>query len=142
VQEEDIIAMFNTATHEFQLEGTVEGVRLVKDPKTNVGKGIGYVLFKHRTAAVVALNLDGVECKGRKMRVQRVKAQPVATQSTRGAKKGGRLAAKGPHTFRDKAQSSKQKSASAQALVKKVAGDAESMLLSFVSLCTLHDRPG
>lgn len=73
-QEEDIIALFNTAAHEPQLEGAVEAVRLIKDGKTNVGKGIGYVLLRNRTAVLAALQLNGSECKGRKMRVMRVKA--------------------------------------------------------------------
>ena len=82
-QEEDLIALFNTAVHEPQLAGSVEAVRLVRNPTTNAGKGIGYVLFKGRTAALAALNLNGVECKGRKLRVQRVKASAGGTNAVK-----------------------------------------------------------
>ena len=95
-----MIALFNTAAHEPQLDGAVEAVRLVKDAKTSVGKGIGYVLLRNRTAVLAALNLNGTECKGRKMRVMRVKAsagganaqkvEPKRKGRAGGNSKGGR----------------------------------------------------
>jgi RNA recognition motif. (a.k.a. RRM, RBD, or RNP domain) len=74
VQEEDLIALFNTTAKEPQLDGAVEAVRVVRDGHTSLGKGIAYVLFTNRTTALAALNLDGAECRGRLLRVQRVKA--------------------------------------------------------------------
>ena len=52
---------------------SIERVRLVRDPATRVGKGIGYVTFKTPMAVLGALGLDGSEFEGRKMRVQRCK---------------------------------------------------------------------
>ena len=79
VQEEHLIAVFNSADPEPQLAGAVEAARVVRDSKTGMCKGIAYVLFTRRTAALAARNLDGAQCNGRAMRVQRVVADPSAT---------------------------------------------------------------
>lgn len=70
--------VFNSGNAEPQLAGAVEAVRVVRDPKSGACKGIAYVLFVGRTAALAARNLDGTKCNGRAMRVQRVLADPDA----------------------------------------------------------------
>lgn len=98
LQEEDVIDLFNTDKHEPQLAGAVEGVRLVKDGRSNIGKGIGYVLFKSRTAALAALRLNDVECRGRKMRVMRVKAAAGGPDAVKVAGSGKGRSAPGAAT--------------------------------------------
>ncbi|TPX57264.1 hypothetical protein PhCBS80983_g03932 [Powellomyces hirtus] len=53
--------------------GDVEGVRVVRDKATNVGKGIGYVLFKDKACVALAMKLHGSDLAGRKIRVNRCK---------------------------------------------------------------------
>ncbi|EWC45957.1 hypothetical protein DRE_04750 [Drechslerella stenobrocha 248] len=59
--------------------GTVQNVRLVRDPKTNVGKGFAYVQFDDEICVEKALLLDGkpMQAEGkpqkRKLRVTRAK---------------------------------------------------------------------
>lgn len=151
MQQEDIIALFNTTAHELQLDGAVEGVRLVRDPKTNLGKGIGYVLFKSRSAALAALRLDGLECKGRKMRVQRVQAESGTANGKAHAKAGGEkgtlsrtqgrqwLAGQAmelqgaPGLAARKTRPSKHNENARVWLLKKVTGNPESACLSFAA---------
>lgn len=90
VQQEDVIQVFNAGDREPQLAGSVEAVRVVKDPKTSMGKGIAYVLFKTRIAAIAALNLNKAPCKGREMRVTRVKASAGGANATKLTGKAGK----------------------------------------------------
>ncbi|CAM9825786.1 unnamed protein product, partial [Scytosiphon promiscuus] len=65
--EEEVRALFAS-----KLEGgaqAVEGVRLVRDKATLVGKGFGYVLLTDRALAAAALALQGTKLKGRPLRV-------------------------------------------------------------------------
>jgi RNA recognition motif-containing protein len=48
----------------------IEGVRVIRDPVTQVGKGFGYVLLRDRAAAAAALALHGSKLNGRELRVQ------------------------------------------------------------------------
>ena len=41
-------------------QNDIEGIRLVRDPVTLVGKGIGYLLLKDRDAVMKALALNDV----------------------------------------------------------------------------------
>lgn len=91
LQEEELLDIFNKGDHAMQLEDSVEAVRVVRDSKTRIGKGIAYVLFKSRVAALAALQLNGSECKGRQMRVSRVEKSP-AKLSGRGKKQGSNKA--------------------------------------------------
>jgi len=50
-------------------EGDVEGVRLVRDPETQQGKGFGFVLLKDRASVAAALRLNENMFSGRKIRV-------------------------------------------------------------------------
>ncbi|KAI9310440.1 hypothetical protein BX666DRAFT_2032824 [Dichotomocladium elegans] len=55
--------------------GTIESVRIVRDKKTNIGKGIAYVQFKKRASVDLALALDDKAFRGKgTLRVQRCKA--------------------------------------------------------------------
>ena len=52
--------------------GEIENVRLVRDPKTFLGKGIGYVMFKNKEEMQKAIKeKDGAKFKGRELRVKR-----------------------------------------------------------------------
>lgn len=59
----------------FLAVGKVEYVRVVRDAKTNVGKGFAYVQFEDPMCVDPALLLDGVKMAGdRKLRITRAKA--------------------------------------------------------------------
>lgn len=52
--------------------GEIENVRVVRDPKTFLGKGIGYVMFKAKESMQKAIaEKDGQKFKGRELRVKR-----------------------------------------------------------------------
>jgi nucleolar protein 12 len=60
-------------------------VRIIRDNKTGVGKGIGYVSFKTSDAIALAIKLNNSEIDDRKIRVQRCsKKQKV--KKTQGGK--------------------------------------------------------
>ncbi|NXO94694.1 RBM34 protein, partial [Certhia brachydactyla] len=69
----------------FQVCGDVVRVRVVRDSRTGLGKGFGYVLFENTDAVHLALKLNNSVLMGRKIRVQRVadkkKAQKGSDQS-------------------------------------------------------------
>ncbi|NWV73719.1 RBM34 protein, partial [Dasyornis broadbenti] len=69
----------------FRVCGDVVGVRVVRDRRTGLGKGFGYVLFENTDAVHLALKLNNSVLMGRKIRVQRVadkrKAQKSPDQS-------------------------------------------------------------
>ncbi len=52
--------------------GDVESVRLVRDKKINVGKGIGFVTFKNRFSVAEALKLSGKKLLDRAVRITKV----------------------------------------------------------------------
>ncbi|XP_046907031.1 RNA-binding protein 34 isoform X2 [Hypomesus transpacificus] len=51
--------------------GTVEGVRLVRDVNSGMGKGFGYVLFESADSVQLALKLNGSKLQDRSIRVKR-----------------------------------------------------------------------
>lgn len=53
--------------------GEVVNVRIVRDAKTNLGKGFGYVTFKERSSVSLALELNDTTVGKRKIRVFRCK---------------------------------------------------------------------
>ncbi|NXR29060.1 RBM34 protein, partial [Cinclus mexicanus] len=69
----------------FHVCGDVVGVRVVRDRRTGLGKGFGYVLFENIDAVHLALKLNNSLLMGRKIRVQRIadkrKAQKSPDQS-------------------------------------------------------------
>ncbi|KAL1925686.1 uncharacterized protein VTP21DRAFT_569 [Calcarisporiella thermophila] len=64
VQEEDLWQFFKDC-------GQVENVRIVRDKKTNIGKGFGYVQFNDRASVDLALQLNGTKLGKRDVRVFR-----------------------------------------------------------------------
>ncbi|XP_076463627.1 RNA-binding protein 34-like isoform X2 [Babylonia areolata] len=55
----------------FQDCGEIENVRVVRDRKTNLGKGFCYILFKSADSVSLALQLKNSELQKRQLRVQR-----------------------------------------------------------------------
>ncbi|KFQ51714.1 RNA-binding protein 34, partial [Pelecanus crispus] len=55
----------------FSVCGGVVAVRIVRDRKTGLGKGFGYVLFENTDAVHLALKLNNSVLMGRKIRVKR-----------------------------------------------------------------------
>jgi nucleolar protein 12 len=52
--------------------GQIENVRIVRDPKTFLGKGIGYIMFTEKDACRSAVdNKNGSSFKGRELRVKK-----------------------------------------------------------------------
>lgn len=51
--------------------GEIESVRIIKDRKTYLGRGLGYVNFSTTDAVELALKKDGSDVKGRPIKVQR-----------------------------------------------------------------------
>lgn len=63
-QEEELWSYFESC-------GEIENVRIVRDSKTNVGKGFAYVQFKERVSVELALKLNDTKLGTRKIRVMR-----------------------------------------------------------------------
>lgn len=74
--------------------GDIDYVRVVRDHKSNVGKGFGYVQFLDRSSVALALKCDGNEMDGRKLRVSRAtepeikKPLPQALEGARASRDG------------------------------------------------------
>ncbi|NXX57303.1 RBM34 protein, partial [Scopus umbretta] len=66
----------------FSVCGGVVAVRIVRDRKTGLGKGFGYVLFENTDAVHLALKLNGSVLMGRKIRVQRCGDKGKAPQKS------------------------------------------------------------
>lgn len=58
VTEEQLINTFSSDALAPTLKGSVEAVRVVRDPSTNMGKGFAFVMFRSKAAARTALMLD------------------------------------------------------------------------------------
>lgn len=71
ISDEDIYKHFNDC-------GSIEFVRVIRDNKTGIGKGFGYVQFKSNDAVPLALRLNGSSLNEREIRVMRcVKKQVI-----------------------------------------------------------------
>ncbi|KAJ1648282.1 Nucleolar protein 12 [Coemansia asiatica] len=77
-QEEDLWKHFGTC-------GTVENVRIIRDPKTNIGKGFGYVQFTDRNAVSLALKLNSLELNSRKLRIERGSEKAIKEKQLAGS---------------------------------------------------------
>ncbi|XP_038072320.1 RNA-binding protein 34-like [Patiria miniata] len=55
--------------------GTIDNVRVIRDAKTGLGKGFGYLLFAEDVSVEFALKLDGSRMAGRDIRVHRATKQ-------------------------------------------------------------------
>lgn len=53
----------------FSTCGPITNVRIVRDKKTTLGKGFGYVSFADKAAIELALQLAGTDCGGRPIRI-------------------------------------------------------------------------
>jgi len=56
--------------------GKIVNIRLIKDKRTRIGKGFGYVLFENKEEVDFALQLNGRELSGRKLRIQKSSNKP------------------------------------------------------------------
>ncbi|KAJ3295299.1 Nucleolar protein 12 [Rhizoclosmatium sp. JEL0117] len=65
-----------------------ENVRIVRDKKTNLGKGFGYVQFADGHDVDIALKMDGQELAGRKVRVTKCSKSQILQRHARKAEKG------------------------------------------------------
>ncbi|KAJ3068419.1 Nucleolar protein 12 [Rhizoclosmatium hyalinum] len=65
-----------------------ENVRIVRDKKTNLGKGFGYVQFADGHDVDIALKMDGQELSGRKVRVTKCSKSQILQRHARKAEKG------------------------------------------------------
>ncbi|XP_069842045.1 RNA-binding protein 34 [Dendropsophus ebraccatus] len=73
-----------TLREHFSQCGTIEGVRIIRDKNTGIGKGFGYVLFQGADSVQLALKLEQSELMGRKLRVKR-----CLTNDAQGPQKNG-----------------------------------------------------
>ncbi|CAL8470540.1 g10082 [Coccomyxa elongata] len=69
--------------------GDVTAVRVVRDAKTSVGKGIAFVEFSGRPAARMAMSADGRVLRGRPIRVTRVAKSGAAAAAAAEASAAG-----------------------------------------------------
>ena len=70
--DEDVYAHFASC-------GPIEYVRIIRDNKTGIGKGFGYVQFKTSDTVALGLKLDGSVLNERKIRVSRCVRKQVIT---------------------------------------------------------------
>lgn len=61
-EEDDIWKLFEPC-------GKIESVRLIRDSKTGIGKGFGYVNFESSDSVELAMQMEKFELKGRQLRV-------------------------------------------------------------------------
>jgi nucleolar protein 12 len=70
----------------FGAAAVVEAVRVVRDAKTGVGKGVAFVLFRTQEASKVAMSRrEGAQLGGRQLRVTRVSRQAGAAKDGKAA---------------------------------------------------------
>ncbi|XP_024145617.1 RNA-binding protein 34 isoform X2 [Oryzias melastigma] len=74
----------------FETCGAVEGVRLVRDQNSGLGKGFGYVLFESADSVELALELNASKLEGRSIRVKRSVKKEKLKNSKETAKKPGK----------------------------------------------------
>lgn len=102
--------------------GSVEGVRLVRDKSSGLGKGFGYVLFQSADSVQLALNLDGSTLERRNVRIKRSvkknKAKSTAATPRGGAKAAAMVPRRGGEA---KDKQATGKAANAEAFKRRVA---------------------
>ncbi|BDA45860.1 probable nucleolar protein 12 at C-terminar half [Coccomyxa sp. Obi] len=84
--DEELIEMFGDGKGG---PGSVTAVRVVRDAKTSVGKGIAFVEFSGRPAARMAMSADGRVLRGRPIRVTRVAKSGAAAAAAAEASAAG-----------------------------------------------------
>lgn len=63
--------------------GSIESVRIVRDPKTNLGKGFAFVQFVDPSSTQVALMKNDTELQGRQLRVVRTSSKRAHNPAAR-----------------------------------------------------------
>jgi nucleolar protein 12 len=71
VTDEEIYRLFSGINN---MESSIEAVRVVRDPGTSLGKGIAYVLFKTREAAMSVVRKRNLKIRDRDLRLSHSKA--------------------------------------------------------------------
>ncbi|KAK9472140.1 uncharacterized protein V1510DRAFT_141720 [Dipodascopsis tothii] len=111
----------------FRQCGDVEYVRVIRDSKTNVGKGFAYVQFKDSVFVGKALLLDGKKmANGRKLRISRAKfirKPPVKNDTVQGRNSGKKV--RGASAASGYVPKLDPETKSAFGRMKKVVGKAE-----------------
>jgi nucleolar protein 12 len=77
IEDEDLIRFFIAGLGTGS-ESLLEAVRIVRDPKTSIGKGIAFVLFKTKQARNNALRLHNKALLGRKLRISPAQSDPTS----------------------------------------------------------------
>lgn len=80
--EEEVLSFFEEC-------GPIEYVRIIRDPKTYIGKGFCYVAFKDKVGAQNAFRMNGQEFKGREIRVKKAVENPQKSFGQRQDSKRG-----------------------------------------------------
>lgn len=75
--------------------GKISNIRLVRDWKTGIGKGFGYVMFEDVDSADLAVKLDNSKMNNRKIRVFPSEAEPKKRKVDRNHKKDSKSSEKG-----------------------------------------------
>ncbi|XP_054011551.1 RNA-binding protein 34-like [Hylaeus anthracinus] len=75
----------NTFRKHFKNCGEIVSVRVVRDNKTGIGKGFGYINFKTEDSVALALELNGTKLANRELRVK-----PSNEQNRKGKDKHGK----------------------------------------------------
>ncbi|KAH7645302.1 rna-binding protein 34-like [Dermatophagoides farinae] len=77
---------------EFFIEcGEIKSVRIVRDPKTGMGKGFGYVNFKTKDSVVLAMEKNGQMFKNREIRIKPYKYNEESSSSSSKTKKADKI---------------------------------------------------
>ena len=105
VKDEELYQLFGGTSN---LESTIEAVRVVRDPHLNVGKGIAYVLFKTREAAISVVRKRSLKLRDRELRLS------IAKSDTAKSKKPHSPAARVSHGKPDAIPSKRPYSPAAQ----------------------------
>ncbi|XP_078034835.1 uncharacterized protein LOC144468906 [Augochlora pura] len=79
----------NEVRKHFKSCGEIESIRIVRDNKTGIGKGFGYVNFKTEDAVALALELNGTLLRNREIRVQSCSENPKKENKTKPKKRTG-----------------------------------------------------
>lgn len=70
----------------FKTCGEIDSVRLVRDRRTGLNKGFGYVNFKSEDAVALAFKLDGTEVSNRPIRIHPCEEKQQKSRNRRGRK--------------------------------------------------------
>ena len=94
MQDEELISIFN---EEVDGLNSVAGVRVIRDQKTNLGKGFAYILFNTQASARMALAKDGTLLRKRPLRVTYVSSASAKGNAGKPGKQSslGRIKATG-----------------------------------------------